>query len=632
VPNIITSFFHKIIPRKLYRIGLLFISSGLALCSLILPIALRPAALPIQIGEVAPQNITAPRSITYESSILTKLAQEQAANAVTPRYLSPDPNIARTQIDNFQMVINYISSVRSDSLANLDRKILDLANIKQLPLSHESSEELILLSDMRWQTIIQESLNVLEQTLRKPIRDYQLPDTISNLSSLINLSIGQEQSQIILDLITPYIVANSIYSGEETILARQNAVDSIKPITRTYAQNQTIVLRGQIITDEQFEVLQYFGLVKPENKVQELIASSSIIVILVCFIVLYFLKRRLSILVDLKNLTVISLAFLIFLYGARFLIPNRAVIPYFYPLPAFSLILVTLFNLEIGIVFSLALSIISAFGLSNSLDLTIFYLLTSLIGALVLGKGRRVSSFFAAAIAIGFTGSAILLAYKLTDPFSDLVGLFTLVGVTFLSGFASASLALLIQYLLSQWLGITTPLHLLDISRPDHPLLKKLLSNAPGTYQHSLQVSNLAEQAAEVIGADSLLTRVGTLYHDIGKSENASFFVENQIPGKLNTHDDMDAVIAAQTIICHVSDGVTLADKYRIPPRIKDFIREHHGTQTTMYQYTRALENQNNDPRKVDIELFRYPGPKPRPKETGLLMLADGCEARARAD
>ncbi|MBA4311026.1 MAG: hypothetical protein C0417_00150 [Chlorobiaceae bacterium] len=619
-------------PRKLYRIGLLIITACLVLGALVFPIALRPESVPIKLGNVAPQNFVAPRSTTFESKILTKIAQESAAGAVSAHYLPSDSSITRAQIDTLQMVLNYISSARSDAYATYDQKLSDLSHITQLSLPPNISNSILQLSDSQWQMVAHESLSTLEQTMRRTIRDYQVQENRINLPSLISYSLSEEQARIVAHLVSPIIVANSLFSEEETNLARQQAIEAVKPVTRTYVQNQTIVLRGQIIDEEQLEVLQLFGLIKPENKIQDLVAASSIVITLVGFIALYFTRRTVSPMGDLKSLTVIAIGFLIFLYGARFLIPNRAVIPYFYPIAAYALILVTLFNLEIGIIFSLSLSILAAYGLSNSLDLTLFYMITSLIGALSLGKGRRVTSFFGAAITIAFAGSAVLFAYKLTDPLSDLLGMVTLLGVTFLNGFASASLALLIQYLLSQLLGLVTPLHLLDISRPDHPLLKYLLQNAPGTYQHSLQVSNLAEQAAEAIGADALLTRVGTLFHDAGKAVNASFFVENQIPGKLNPHDDLDAVIAAQTIIQHVADGITLADKYRLPPRLKDFIREHHGTHITQYQFNRALEKANNDSEKVDQELFRYSGPKPRSKETALLMLADGCEARSRAE
>ena len=171
----------------------------------------------------------------------------------------------------------------------------------------------------------------------------------------------------------------------------------------------------------------------------------------------------------------------------------------------------------------------------------------------------------------------------------------------------------------------------MDISRPDHPLLQLILTNAPGTYQHSLQVSNLAEQAADAIGADRLLVRVGTLYHDAGKAENPSFFIENQVRDKINSHDDVDHKVASATVIKHVTDGVALAKKYRLPSRVIDFIREHHGTGVTRYQYNKAL-SEADDPDSINIADFTYPGPSPRSRETALVMLADGTEARARSN
>jgi hypothetical protein len=178
---------------------------------------------------------------------------------------------------------------------------------------------------------------------------------------------------------------------------------------------------------------------------------------------------------------------------------------------------------------------------------------------------------------------------------------------------------------------MTTALQLMDISRPEHPVLQMVLRTAPGTYQHSMQVANLAEQAAERIDADTLLTRVGSLYHDIGKTKNPMFFIENQVPGNPNPHDDLDPLASAKIIIDHVQNGIDLARKHRLPNRIQDFIREHHGTTFTRYQYVKAVDAAGGDEGAVDIELFRYPGPRPGSRETALLMLADACEARVRA-
>jgi hypothetical protein len=227
---------------------------------------------------------------------------------------------------------------------------------------------------------------------------------------------------------------------------------------------------------------------------------------------------------------------------------------------------------------------------------------------------------------------ALLLAYRISFTNTDWLGIVQLLSAAASSGFLSAGLALLGQYFLAQTLGIATPLQLLEISRPDSPLLKFFLNSAPGTYQHSLQVANLAEQAAEKIGADPLLTRVGALFHDVGKATNPSFFIENQEPTNVDKHHDMNAEQTAQLIIGHVTDGVQMARKYNLPRRLEDFILEHHGTLITRYQYNQAMEAAHGDVKKVDIEKFRYPGPRPNSRETALLMLADATEARARAE
>jgi hypothetical protein len=249
-----------------------------------------------------------------------------------------------------------------------------------------------------------------------------------------------------------------------------------------------------------------------------------------------------------------------------------------------------------------------------------------------LGRASRLTSFFAAGGAIAICGSTITLIFNLPQPISDWIVIATLSGAALLNGLASASLAVLLQFFLAQFLGMTTALQLMEISRPDHPLLQHLLRTAPGTYQHSLQVANLAEQAADSIEADTLLTRVGALYHDVGKTVNPMFFIENQAPGSPNPHDELEPLPSAQIIIKHVPDGLELARKYRLPGRIQDFILEHHGTMITRYQYTNAVKAVNGDEEQVDREHFRYPGPRPRSRETAILMLADGSEARVRAE
>jgi putative nucleotidyltransferase with HDIG domain len=195
----------------------------------------------------------------------------------------------------------------------------------------------------------------------------------------------------------------------------------------------------------------------------------------------------------------------------------------------------------------------------------------------------------------------------------------------------SASLAFGLILLAGSLLGIVTNLQLIELSRPDHPLLLLILRNAPGSYQHSLQVANLAETAARAIGGNGLLTRVGALYHDCGKSLHPLYYIENQAPDH-NVHEQLDPSTSAHIILDHVREGIELARRYRLPRQVIAFIPEHHGTLELAFQYQAAVEDAGGDERLVNRKDFTYPGPRPRTKETAILMLADGAEAKARAD
>jgi putative nucleotidyltransferase with HDIG domain len=204
-----------------------------------------------------------------------------------------------------------------------------------------------------------------------------------------------------------------------------------------------------------------------------------------------------------------------------------------------------------------------------------------------------------------------------------------LVAYGVINGILAATGALAGLYIVTALFNLPTGIKLAELSQSGQPLLQRLLREAPGTYQHSLQVANLAEQAANAIGANADLVRVAAMYHDIGKMLNAAFFTENQVEG-VNPHDVLnDPARSADIIISHVTDGEKMARQYRLPTRIRDFILEHHGTQV-LYFYDQAVEQAGSDT-NLDKEQFTYPGPRPRSRETGILMLADSCEAAVRS-
>jgi len=203
-----------------------------------------------------------------------------------------------------------------------------------------------------------------------------------------------------------------------------------------------------------------------------------------------------------------------------------------------------------------------------------------------------------------------------------LLGFLALVG-----GTLSGALTLGTVSFLGHVFGIATSMNLLELAHPSQPLFRRLLTEAPGTYHHSVVVANLAERASAAVGTDTLLARIGGYYHDIGKLHRPYAFVENQVEGQ-NIHDQLDPVSSARIILSHVPDGLGLAQKHGIPPRIQDMIAQHHGTMLVQYFYRQARQGTDAP---IDEEAFRYAGPRPQTREAGIMMLADGVEAAVRA-
>ena len=265
---------------------------------------------------------------------------------------------------------------------------------------------------------------------------------------------------------------------------------------------------------------------------------------------------------------------------------------------------------------------------------TISYLLTylgigTLIGAVILGRVERLTAFLWAGMAITVSNLTVMASYH--APYSAFApqAMLQLQLMSGLNAVLAASIALIGYFVIGNLFGITTSLQLTELSRPTHPLLRQLLLKSPGTYHHTIVVSNMAERAAAAIGADAFLTRVGAYYHDIGKTVRPYFFSENIADG-VSPHEKLDPRTSAQVIISHVTDGLDLAEKYHLPPRIRDFIREHHGDSLVQYFYVKAQKEAAEGEVVEEVD-FRYPGPNPRSKETAILMLADTCEAAIRS-
>ena len=595
-------------------------------------VSLRRTDYGIKVGDVASTDITAPRTITFVSDILTEEARKDAAENVNNIYLPVDPSISRTQVQNLRYFFQYINIVRNDEYSTREQKIADIQSISVTNIDEGTINQLLDLNADDWITLQDESIRILENIMRNSIRETQVTTQIQNIPAMINYYISQSLANLVTSIVSRFVIANSLYSEELTEKSKAEASASVQPRERTYVINQTVVQKGQIITDLNYEALNKMGLVISENDPEKYI---SVTLLIIGFAVLFLSYLHWSVNIGIygfKNWLVVSVLFLIYFISGRIITPNHTLIPYVFPASGLGLTISALFGVSPGIIFSLLIAILIPYDFPNAYVLCIVYLISSVSAILILGKNRGIGSFLKAGALSGLFCVPVVISYQFWNATvtPDTTGLLSISGAVIVGGIIASALALLTHYLVSGWVGIVTPTQLMELIRPDAPLLQYMLQNAPGTYQHCLQVANLAEQAARDIGADSLLTRTGAMYHDVGKSQNPMFFMENQVSGTLNLHADMSPEDSAATIMKHVTDGAELIDKYHLPAKIKDFVLQHHGTNMTRYQYGQAVEKYGEE--NVDPKDYTYPGPKPNCRETALVMLADTVEARARAE
>lgn len=614
------------------RLWFLFCAGLLgATASLSLPDNSQRAGVELALNDVAPQDILAPYAQSFISEILTEQARQEAANAIPDVYDPPDGQIARQQIEHLRAVLDYIDRTRADPYASPEDKLDDLSAILDLQLDAQTAQALLDLPEGRWQALRLETVSVLEQVMRSEIREDRLDMALREIPALVSISLTTQEAELASQLASAFVVPNSSFNPEATRAAREKARAQIDPRLKSYAEGETIIRRGQVVQSIHLEALQVYDLLKTPEPWRDLAVRGLLVTLLGCTLALYLYRIHSDQLQDTLLLGTMTILFVLSVLAMQLIIPGRTILPYLFPTAMLPMLLATLIGPGLGILSALISGALAGFLAARGLELSLYVIFSGTMAALIIGKAERLSAFFWAGIASSIASVAIVIVFRFPDPATDMLGKASLTAAGMISGLLSASLAFGLLLAISSLLGITTNLQLIELARPDHPLLQLILRKAPGTYQHSLQVANLAEQAARAIGANPILTRVGALYHDAGKALRPQFFIENQVPGQ-NVHEQLDPKTSASVIVSHVRDGLDLARKYRIPQKVAAFIPEHHGTLETSYQYREALESANGDATKINHADFQYPGSKPKSKDTALLMLADGVEAKARAE
>jgi hypothetical protein len=591
-------------------------------------------ALRLEVGEVAPRDILAPHSLTYDSPVLTLQAQQVAIQQVQPVY-NPNPDVTRDQINLARAITTYINEVRHDRYADIDQHIEDLLRIESLTVSDTTWEAAINIPDARWDLISNEISALVERTMQRDVRPDTLDATRSSLLNSVASRFSNSEAEIIVAIAEDLIQPNTFFNEELTRQRQQVAADQISIQQRTFEQGQLIVRSNTIVTELDMEALRQFGLLQTEGLQIQVLLGAVLGMVIVTGILGWYVDRFYpDLLHNPPMLILVAVLFLGFLAAANFFGAKGANQPYLYPAAALALLITSLFSAQMAILVIGFLAVLVGLFLldAQSLEMTAYIMIGGVAGILGMRRSERLNSFFVAGLIIGATNLLVMLTFALTAE--DRASLATLVSrsvITLASGLFAAGIALVCLYGVTSLMNLPTNLKLIELMDSNHPLLQQLLREAPGTYQHSLQVANLCELAAEAIGANAQLIRVAAMYHDIGKTLNPYFFAENTAEG-MNPHDDLDDPShSARVIIGHVIEGEKMARLANLPLRIRDFILEHHGTTQVLYFYNQAVERAGGNESAIDIREFTYPGPAPRSRETAIMMLADGCESATRA-
>jgi cyclic-di-AMP phosphodiesterase PgpH len=576
----------------------------------------------LQEGEIADRSYRAPRTETFVSELRTEERREEAYSDSRNIVLREDPSVAPAQVADLQAALEGIEEVRDEDDVNDD----DVEQIHTLSegLSDSQVQSLLDLSDPAWERVRTEAVRLVEDVFAEEIPAENVASVRDAMPQRTNPQLAASERNLAVALARPYVRANVEVDEEATIEAREAASEDVDPVMITVQAGQIIVREGDPVTQYHIEQLEHFGLLSPEQSWDQFAGVVGLLSLVTLALVLYLGKFAPNICRS-RQLFLVGLVVAVPLVAGRFVLINDDLL-YMFPAAAAIMLLAILIDFHFAVVVGGFLGLYLGIVSGSSFEIAFVTILASVAGAAVIWRAERTVTFLVAGVSVMATTFVAASLFQLMTGNLDMSNAGTLLVNSSVNGALSSSLTFLFFSLLGTLFGITTHLQLLELAHPNQPLLYRLTREAPGTYHHSIVVSNLAESAAERVGGDPLFARVAVMYHDIGKLMRPTFFIENQA-NRSNIHDSLDPRSSAQIIIDHVADGVRMARKARVPKPIIDVIEQHHGNSLVKYFYNQAVKAGED----VDEADFRYAGPKPQTKEAGIILLADSVEAAVRS-
>ncbi|MDC1199240.1 HDIG domain-containing protein [Flavobacteriaceae bacterium] len=459
--------------------------------------------------------------------------------------------------------------------------------------------------------------------------------SFDNIESIVKAATSLETISPSIDLLekilTIVIKPNVSLNTKLTQAAIDDEVNAMNPNKGIIEKSGRIIAKGELVDTDAYQILdslkaEYQSQVWTKSNYLWLLVGYGLLVMLVLLMLLLFLKKyRPEIYENNTKVTFIFFNVLLMVLLTTIVVKMDAKYVYVVPLCILPLILKAFFDPRLGLFVHVLTVLLLGFIVPNSFEYLFLQIIAGIVTILTVSELYKRANLFISVAQITFIYIIGYFAFVLIQEGNIYEFEWVIFGYFVLCGLATLFAHPLI-YFYEKLFGLVSDVSLLELSDTNSKLLKELSNKAPGTFHHSLNVANLAEAAAQEIGANSMLVRVGALYHDIGKMASPTFFIENQLSG-INAHDELDPKESASIIINHVIDGIEIARKYNLPDRIIDFIRTHHGTSMVYYFYKKELETQG----QANKEDFKYPGPIPFSKETAILMMADSVEAASKS-
>lgn len=566
------------------------------------------------------ETLLAPYDFPIQKTQVELEEERTRLKANIPRYFSVSQEVVPTVMDAFDQ---YVAALPASEASN--------ALFINWRTTIEAMYEIGVVSFS--ETLFEEEVALVNSTRKKTIKlgdlyaDVDVKNALENQLTEAGLGVLSDASiQYLFSLITP----NVSYDEALTAQFRTEAVAGIVPIRGLVTKGTRIIAKGEVVEGEKLKILQslqleYESQTWTQSNTAWIILGYALLVIIPVLLLFVFLWRtRPLVFENNKRTTFLCVNILLMVLLTKVVVDVNPLYVYAVPICMLPLLLRTFFDTRIAL-FSLMIALfLIAFLVPNSFEFMFLQMMAGILASLTVNDLYRRAKLF---ISVGLIVGLYVVSYIAFTLIHD--GNLNQLSYDVLLLFVVNGLAILfvqpLIYIFEKVFGLVSDASLLELSDTNSKLLRELADKAPGTFQHSLQVANIAEAAANAIGANTLLTRVGALYHDIGKMKNPVFFSENQ--ASYSPHDDLSSEVSAKIIIEHVLHGITLARKAKLPDRVVDFIRTHHGTTTVLYFYQQAKQNNV----EVDIEQFQYPGPKPFSKETAIVMISDGVEAASKS-